>query len=474
MDDAPKLKPSILVIFGITGDLAKRKVLPALYHLCKENLLPEGTKIIGISRKHVKNQEIIDTIHECISEGGNICDSKVLDKLNDWLSMFKLDPLDDQDYDSLSDYLYKIETDAGQCLNRLFYLSIPPQVYGQIIERLGSHTLNKSCPHNKAETRLLVEKPFGFDVTTAQQLIENTEKVFSEEQIFRIDHYLAKETAQNILKFRRHNPVFANQWNGKQIKRIHVIAKEKIGIENRVGFYEQVGALRDLVQSHLLQLLSLTAMEIPKEINSDEVHAAKHEFIKNLIPPSPGIGITNQVIRGQYDTYKDEVNNPHSNTETFVSLVLQSKDPNWDGCIFQLTTGKSLDEKQTLIQIYFGNEDPNVLSFRIQPNEGIDVDLLIEQPGFAHNLHRVKMNFSYNQNISDSHYAYERVLVDAIRGDKMLFATKLEVMSSWHLLQPILDYWQQGGEDLEIYTSGSEGPSTKRLEKMFSDKLNKN
>ncbi len=472
MSQNPKLESSILIIFGITGDLAKRKVLPAIYRLCKDNLLPEGTKIIGISRREVSKDEILDTVNLCVSEENNVCDPDIIHKLSSWLEMFKLDPLVDEDYINLSHYLSSIEQAAGKCMDRLFYLSIPPQVYGPIITSLGKHGLNSSCEHQKAVTRLLVEKPFGYDITSAEELINETEKVFSEEQIFRIDHYLAKETAQNILKFRRHNPVFSSQWDAKHISRIHVIAKEKIGIENRVNFYENVGAMRDLIQSHLMQLLALTAMDMPQELTSDEVHSKKYEFLASLIPQTVREEVLNSVIRGQYDSYKEEVNNPHSATETFVSMILKSNNPTWKNCIFQLTTGKSLDEKATIIQVYFGDSNPNILTFRIQPDEGIDINLIIEQPGFIHNLRTVKMNFSYSQDFDDSHDAYERVLVDAIRGDKLLFATKKEILTSWHLLQPILNSWQTNNDDLRIYKSGSQGPAITILNDTVSDKLN--
>jgi len=469
MSQSPKLKPSIIVIFGITGDLAKRKVLPALYHLSKDNLLPEGTKIVGISRHDITTDKMLEAVNLCINETDGVCDQAVIERLRSWISMVKLNPLEDTDYEHLSKYLQDIEKQAKQPLDRLFYLSIPPQVYGPIIQRLGKYGLSSDRTINLQtfHTRLLIEKPFGYDVTSAEQLINDTEQIFSEEQTYRIDHYLAKETAQNILKFRRHNPIFSSQWDSKHISKIHVIAKEKIGIENRVNFYEQVGALRDLVQSHLMQLLALTAMDIPDELTSDEVHAKKHLFLSSLIVPSAQRGIKTQVLRGQYDTYQEEVANPNSQVETFVSLVLKSSSSRWKDCIFQLTTGKSLDEKATIIQIFFGQEDPNILTFRIQPDEGIDISLLIEQPGFAHNLREVKMNFSYSTNFDTSHDAYERVLIDAIRGDKLLFATKSEVMTSWHLLQPILDYWQQNNQDLIIYKSLSKGPEVDKLAKEF-------
>ncbi len=375
MSDTPSLQPTILVIFGITGDLARRKVLPALHNLCRDGLIPEGTKIIGISRREVTHEQIMDIIKDSLANNPSGIDNSVLNRLAEWTSMFKLDPTLDDDYIGLKAYLDQIEAQAGSCLDRLYYLSIPPQVYAPIIAKLGQHGLNQGCNHQVAQARIMIEKPFGYDVTTAEQLIADTNKVFREDQIFRIDHYLAKETAQNILKFRRHNPVFSNQWNSRHIQRIHVIAKESIGIENRVAFYESVGAMRDLVQSHLMQLLALTAMDMPEQLGSDEVHASKHRFLDSLIPPQGDI--TRQVIRGQYASYKQEVNNPNSTTETFVSMILQSRDPDWQGTQFQLTTGKSLDEKLTQIKVYFGDGDTNALTFRIQPDEGLDINLLI-------------------------------------------------------------------------------------------------
>jgi len=471
MNQRPNLKPSIIIIFGITGDLAKRKILPALYNLCKNDMLPEHTKVIGISRRQVAVEEIIDTVSLCASEDDNTCNPVVLAKLRTLIEMFQLNPLVDDDYIKLRQYLEHIEHQNNINYDKLIYLSIPPQVYAPIIKKLGVHKLNKDPDNHQSNTRLLIEKPFGYDLKSAEQLIYETEQVFSEEQIFRIDHYLAKETAQNILKFRKHNPLFSKQWNTQHISRIHVIAKESIGIENRVNFYEQVGAMRDLIQSHLMQLLALTAMDVPTELTPDEIHASKHSFISSLLPPSAAHNLHHQVIRGQYDSYRHEVNNPNSATETFVSLALKSQDPKWQNTVFQLTTGKALDQKSTDIKIYFGDEDPNILSFRIQPDEGIDINLLIEKPGFHHNLQDIKLNFSYSQEFDSNHEAYERVLVDAIRGDKLLFASKLEVLASWTILQPIIDAWQKDNSDLVIYKSGSKGPKLSIQTDSFSDKL---
>ncbi len=468
-DNTPSLQPSILVIFGITGDLSRRKVLPALHNLCRDGLIPDNTKIIGISRREVSHDEIMGIIKDSLAANPSGIDQAALDRLAAWTSMFKLDPVSDADYESLKAKLNQIETESGRCMDRLFYLSIPPQVYAPIIDKLGQHGLNQGCDHQLGQARIMIEKPFGYDVSTAEKLISDTNRVFREEQIFRIDHYLAKETAQNILKFRRHNPVFSKQWNSRHIKRIHVIAKESIGIENRVAFYESVGAMRDLVQSHLMQLLALTAMDMPEHLSSDEVHASKHRFLDSLIPPHGDV--LKQVVRGQYDSYRQEVNNPASNTETFVSLVLKSSDPNWHGTEFQLTTGKSLDEKLTKIIVYYGEGgDTNALTFRIQPDEGIDVNLLIEEPGYTNALQEVKMNFSYSQYFDTSgHDAYERVLVDGMRGDHLLFATKSEVMAAWRLLQPVFDYWHNHSQDLVIYPNNGPGPSTTHLNLSYNN-----
>ena len=467
MDDQELLlPPTIIIIFGITGDLAKRKVLPAIYHLAKQNILSSSTKIIGISRQNITIDEMLEKVNLCVLEKDNICDPEVLRRLHGAIEMFQLNNLNDEDYIRLEQRIKDIETEIGQCADRLIYLSIPPQVYSPIIQKLGQFNLNKACQdhdHQKS-VRLLVEKPFGYDIESAQTLISNTEAVFEENQIFRIDHYLAKESAKNILRFRSHNPIFSKQWDSDHISHIHVIAKEEIGIENRVNFYEQVGALRDLIQSHLIQLLALCIMELPQEITSDEVHANKSKILQSLsIYKFNQIPLSESVVRGQYESYQQEVNNKDSKTETFTSILLQSSEPRWANTSFQLTTGKCLDQKETVIKIYFGNKSPNILSLRVQPNEGIDINLQIEEPGFKNKLTEVKMNFSYHQSFDNSYDAYERVLVDAIKGEHMLFATKHEVMASWRLFQPILDNWSKDQSPLHIYPNNSAGPDLGHL-----------
>ena len=452
MNSPVKLPPSVLIIFGITGDLAQRKVLPALYNLSRDHILHPDTRVVGISRRDITSDTILDTIRQCVEQQGISCEPAILDRLRKQLSTCRLDPLKDTDYVNLKNLL-----ESYGRLDWLFYLAIPPQVYSPIIRLLGRHKLNLGHPDGKNRSRLLIEKPFGYDLASALQLAKNTDAVFKEQQIFRIDHYLAKETAQNILAFRRHNPVFSSQWDGRHIRQIHVIAKEKIGIENRVNFYERVGAMRDLIQSHLLQLLALSAMDMPDQLDAESVHAAKYRFLRSLIPPGTNAPIVETVIRGQYSGYRQEVRNPESSTETFVSMVLRSRNRLWKNCRFQLTTGKALDRKSTLIQVYFGNQPSNILTFRLQPDEGIDVTFTIEHPGLNRALESVKMDFSYDQH-SGSRDAYERVLVDALRNDHLLFATRQEVMASWRLLQPVLDTWENSASDLIVYPNGSRGP----------------
>jgi glucose-6-phosphate 1-dehydrogenase len=457
------IQPLILVIFGITGDLAKRKVLPALYHLLKEDLLPTETKIIGTSRREFTTDDLLKEVELCVLEADNVCDPVIIDRFRQTLQMLKLDPVVGEDYDNLRSTLDEIEASHNQAMNRLFYLSIPPQVYGPVVRQLGEHGLNHGSEQYKGRARLLVEKPFGYDLTSAEDLIKTTGEQFSEDQIFRIDHYLAKESAQNILTFRDCNPLFKNVWNNQHIKRVSVLAAEKIGIEGRADFYEKVGALRDLIQSHLLQLLALTTMELPDNLtDADGIHTSKQALLNAIIPPAAD-QMAEHVIRGQYAGYRDEVKNPDSMTETYASVELSITAARWENVPITVTTGKSLKEKRTEITVYFGDSSdatPNRLIFRVQPNDGIDIELLVKQPGFEQAIQPAQMEFSYQATFDEHDHpdAYERVLIDAARGDHALFATSEEVLASWRILQPILDHWQRSTDDLKIYEPGSDGP----------------
>ena len=458
--------PTIIVIFGISGDLAGRKVLPALYRLLKHNLLPNKCRIIGTSRQEITVDKILDKIELSILETDNDCDPAVLKRFKEIFEVIQFDPSDEKGYALLKNRLDKIEVDEGVCLNRLFYLAIPPAAYLPIVRLLGKNNLSGSCQHNKAKSRLLIEKPFGYDLDSAKRLIKQTNRFFKEDQILRIDHYLAKETAQNILAFRRHNPLFCNIWQNNYISKVTIRALETLGIEGRVGFYESTGALRDIIQSHLLQLMAISAMELPDDINSsNQIHQQKIKLLNKVV-----IGkLTKQsILRGQYTSYREEVNNPKSNTETYVLLKFGINNKRWANTPFILETGKAMAKKTTDVTIDFAmahERNRNQLTIRIQPNEGIDIKLFAKKPGFSNTVEPTIMDFSYESAFKDQARpdAYERVMVDALRGDQSLFASDKEVIRSWQILQPILDKWQRSSDDLMIYPNGSMGPANNSL-----------
>ena len=413
-----------LVIFGITGDLASRKLLPALANIIETKELAE-LSIIGVSRRAVEEYQVLGDHH---------------DQLNGTTSMFQMDVENPDDYARLRDY---IAQEADEQV--LFYLSVPPESAGNIIENLGQAGLN--TPH----TKLLLEKPFGTDLLSAQAMIDHTAKYYDESQVYRIDHYLAKEMAQNIVTFRARNAMFQHLWSNKFIERIEVIALESINIEERAAFYEQTGALRDVVQGHLMQLLALTIQEIPDDLNWDSLPGLRLFALEKIHPADPA-----QAVRAQYKGYRDEVDNSESTVETFASLELRSADPQWEGVPFALTTGKALSRKKTEVRVHFKrthDAQSNYLIFKIQPDEGIAIDLVTKKPGYDRETEHQKLSYMYpaGTRLPD---AYEQVLVDAIDGRKNLFATSGEVLRAWELLAPLQDAWK-ANPTIATYTPGS-------------------
>ncbi len=455
-------EPAIIVIFGITGDLAQRKLLPALYHLVKDELLHPKTQIVGITRQKVTKQQFLGKVEFCVNEIDKICDPAALKKIGERLQIHQMDVTNQTDYDSLHKFLDNIENQQKVCMNRLYYLSIPPQVLGPIVRFMGERGMNTSCQHGSASTRLLIEKPFGYDLESAKLLVKETEEHFSENQIFRIDHYLAKETAQNILQFRYANPIFIPIWNRENVDSIMIKATEKIGIENRVKFYDQTGALRDLIQSHLLQLLALVTMELPAKLESNQIHMRKQNLFKQIIPVPPN-KIAQRAIRGQYAGYKKQVGKPKSFTETYAELELYIDNPSWEKVPIKLVTGKAMSKKRTDITLQFKtdkNGEHNRLTFRIQPDEGIELRLKVKKPGFSQTTETALMDFDYENTFENHGHpdAYERVLLDAIKGDHTLFATAYEVIAGWKIIQPVIDVWSRNDDGLKMYPVGSDGP----------------
>lgn len=442
-----------IIIFGITGDLAKRKLLPALYHLVEADSLPENTQIIGLSRRVVKSQDLIEDMSMFLTEPA---ESDLLKKLSSMINIRKLDVSDPEDYSDLLGYLKSNSKPDSQ---RIYYLSIPAQAFPEIVDGLGQSGHNEAFKNEIDLPRILIEKPFGHDTKSAKQLINVTKRNFKERQIFRIDHYLAKETAQNILTFRFKNPLFETMWNSRYIESIRVSAMETIGIEGRGNFYDQTGALRDIVQSHLLQVLALATMERPMNFQSAELHRSKLRLLDSITPISKN-QIAERVTRGQYDGYRQEIDDDYSTTETFARINLTINNEQWRKTKITLESGKAMHGKYTQITVKFRPTDdaagPNRLIFRLQPNEGITIKLQAKRPGTTNDTKAVSMDFDYERSFNDRQAeAYERVIIDAIRGDRSLFASSKEVMSSWLIVQPILDFWQLGSSDLVIYPSGS-------------------
>lgn len=459
----PELEPTIIVIFGITGDLAKRYLLPSLYSLFKANLVHPKTEIVGISRRDISLDAIFSELQQGLMNDEKQPDTAVIDRMRQHAHGYQLDMDQPAGYSGLLESLNNIEAGQGVCMNRLYYLAIPPAAYGNIITHMGQNGLNGSCQHGQAMTRILVEKPFGNDLLSAEALIETTGAAFGEHQVFRIDHYLAKETAQNISVFRFDNPLFETVWNNQHVASIDIVASEKIGVEGRADFYEQQGALRDFIQNHLLQLLAIATMEQPERFDSDAVHAAKLALLQAIQPITPE-KVSTHATRGQYDGYREEVGNQSSAVETFAQIETVIDTPRWSGVPVRIRTGKAMADKRTAVTFSFTDRDgamPNLpnandLQFRIQPDEGIALHLLAKKPGFEHELQTVTMDFSYTSNFAAGQPdAYERVLLDAVRGDQTLFASSQEVLAAWRVVDAVVQAWRGNDDGLQTYQPGT-------------------
>lgn len=417
---------SKLVIFGITGDLSRRKLLPALANVIGSGQV-EDLQIIGVSRRHVEQFQLLGDHH---------------DSLNGTTSLFTMDLGSVNDYVKLRKY---IDVQADEQV--LFYLSVPPGSLGEIIENLGKSGLNTP------QCKLLIEKPFGVDLDSARAMVSHISAHFAEQQVYRIDHYLAKEMAQNLVTFRSSNAIFAQLWDNAHIEKIDVLALESIGIEGRAAFYEQTGALRDIVQGHLLQLLALTIAPLPQDdtFSWDSLPDRRHKALQSLRPAEPS-----RSVHAQYDTYRGEVGNSESRVETFVSMMLYSDDPRWQGVPMALTTGKALDKKKTEVRVHFrrtNTTQSNYLTFKIHPDEGIRIDLVTRKPGYDQEVENRSLSFSY---ASDARMpdAYEQVLVDAIKSRKSLFASSDEVIRAWEIVAPLQSAWAADA-DIQKYSAGS-------------------
>lgn len=455
------LAPTALVVFGATGNLVQKKLLPALYHLLEAGRLPEQAKIVFVVRDDSSLEHMIEQTEINLLRQEHDCNPDVLKKLGELSQVLRIDSVNPDHYIHLTDLLDKLDEAAGLAYNRLFYLAIPPDILRTVIGNLGASGLNKETDGRRS--RILVEKPFGTDLANARELVEYMSRHFAENQVYRIDHYLAKETAQNILVFRVNNPLIDDIWGRQFIDHIQITAAEMIGIEARSNFYEQMGALRDIVQSHLLQLMTLIMMEIPEELDAAGIHSEKLELLNN-VTIAKAQHVDEISARGQYKNYRQEAGNPNSNVETYAALKLEVANSRWGGVPVLLRTGKQLASKITEINVVFKDRSrrkvtANLLTIRIQPNEGISLTLTAKKPGFEEALQPVQMDFRYQTSFDNTHPdAYERVLVDAIAGDQTLFASSQEVLRCWEILDPVLTAWKNSGTQPEVYQEGSWGP----------------
>ena len=452
----------VLVIFGITGDLAQRKLLPALYRLVQSDQMPRHFRIIGITRRTVERDAVYARLQEFSADPS--FDAAIQRILVEHTEMLQMALTESSAYRQLYRRLKEIEDSMSSPIVRLYYLAIPPQIFAPIVRLLGETGHAAPLPGVEDSSRLLVEKPFGYDMTSARELIGILDKSFAEHQIYRIDHYLARETAQNILTFRFGNSLFESAWDNRSIAGITVAARETIGVEGRGQFYEDVGALRDIIQSHLLHLLAITTMAEPARLASDEIHAEKLKLFGS-IRSIPANRVDQLAQRGQYIGYRKEVGNPKSRTETFARVRLEIDNEQWRGVPIVLETGKALAEKLTEIVVRFARRGDlqtreNRLIFRIQPDEAITVYLHVKHPGLDSRTEMTAMGFQYKDAFKLRHpEPYERVLTDAMKGDRTLFAAAFEVIESWRIVQNVVEEWAKSGATLEYYERGSHGPT---------------
>lgn len=479
-------EPCILVIFGATGDLTARKLVPALYNLAKEGQLPGHFACVGFARRDKTHEQFRQEMLEAVNNFSRSrpVDPEIWHSFSEQLFYHRSEFDHDEGYESLGQLLHRLDTQFGTKKNRVFYLSTQPSFFPLVIEKLSQHRLIYTDQVHDKWSRIIIEKPFGHDLRSAEQLQQEISQHLSENQIYRIDHYLGKETVQNLMVFRFSNSIFESLWNNHHIDHVQITVSEDMGIGTRGRLWEEAGMLRDIVQNHMMQLTCLVAMEPPTSLKADAIHAEKIKVME-AIRSLPAKSLWSVAVRGQYGPgyidgkevkgYRQEENvSPTSSVETYVALKLMIDNWRWAGVPFYLRAGKRLPKRATEIAILFKdapgylfqtksnakNSEPNALVIRIQPDEGISLKMNCKIPGLASLIQPVKMDFQYGTYFGATPpEAYERLICDCMAGDSTLFARADEALASWRLLTPLLDYWaSEHPSDFPNYSSGTWGP----------------
>ena len=481
------LPPCNIVIFGATGDLAHRKLIPALFSLETQGLLPEKVKIVGFARRDFSDISFRAELKKSLEDFAPDLwkEHKECWRTFSHRVVFHRSDFDDaKGFSWLRERLEHSDEHEGTAGNRLFYLATPPSTYTTVIHQLGKAGLAKrDGESNTPFTRIIVEKPFGSDLDTARALNNELKAVFDEDQIYRIDHYLGKETVQNIFVFRFANAIFEPLWNNKYIDNVQVTVSETVGVEQRAGYFDKAGELRDMVQSHALQMVALIAMEPPNTMAANDIRDEKAKVLR-AIKPIKSAECKSAVVRGQYVAgeilgkpvpgYREEPNVPPTSvTDSYVALRLDIQNWRWSGVPFFVRAGKRMPERLTEVNITFKDippilfnqtdhpgAEPNVITIRVQPNEGITMRLGAKPPGQQTRVAPVEMNFTYGTSFGQRiHDAYERLIMDALLGDASLFTRDDEVEAEWGLITPILKTWAIDEEtEIPKYAAGSWGP----------------
>ncbi|CAN5130507.1 glucose-6-phosphate dehydrogenase [soil metagenome] len=473
--------PSGLVIFGVTGDLSRKKLMPAVYDLANRGLLPPGFALVGFARRDWDDQDFEKVVYEAIKQYARTpFDEDVWTQLKQGIRFVQGEFDDDAAFDTLKKTLAELDRDRGTMGNHAFYLSIPPKSFPQVTEQLRRSKLAE--PKEGEWRRVVIEKPFGSDLKTARELNDVVESVFPPDSVFRIDHYLGKETVQNILALRFANQLYEPIWNANYVDHVQITMAEDIGVGGRAGYYDGIGAARDVIQNHLLQLFALTAMEEPISFDAADLRAEKEKVLAAVHLPDD---LSTVSARGQYSGgwqggeavlgFLDEDGmSPTSVTETFAALRLDVNTRRWAGVPFYLRAGKRLGRRVTEIAVVFKRAPQylfeasqtsalgqNALVIRVQPDEGVTIRFGSKVPGGGMQVRDVTMDFGYGHAFTEaSPEAYERLILDVLLGDPPLFPRHQEVELSWKILDPIEEYWADLGGPLEQYKPGTWGPSS--------------